>query len=80
MRLLTTSSLLVLLAAPDGIGVLAEQVGNQAGQAQGAATGRGQAPLPVPTNLVTPNIAGVVAAGTAFKVQMIAAGFTGRAK
>lgn len=75
MRLLT-SCCLALVVSLAGIGLLAAQNGgNQTGQVQGAAAGRGQAPLPVPTNLVASNIAGVVAGGT--RIQLIKTGFQG---
>ena len=75
MRVLMTWFFLVLLAGLVGIGLSAEQAGSPAGQAPGVAAGRGQVPLPVPTNLVATNIPGVVAAGT--PIQLIKTGFQG---
>ena len=71
MRLLTASSLAIFVAGFAGMSWTAEQVG----QAQEGGRGRGQAPLPVPTNLVASGIAGVVAAGT--PIQLIKTGFQG---
>jgi gluconolactonase len=75
MRVRTQALLALLGVALLGSPSRAGQAGGQAGRGDGAATGRGQISLPVPTNLVATDIPGVVAAGT--PIQLIKTGLQG---